>query len=99
MPDTLLKTNNPGNNISYPTGETQAAHEIIKDTWERNQFKFVTRRNCQHAIKKKIVAAVFPESIQEKKKQKKLFTGISVHELIEYIMVRYGNINEPIKQQ
>ena len=36
------KATNPDKSLSYPTGATQAACNIIKDTWERDLFEFVT---------------------------------------------------------
>ena len=93
------KPTDPGNNPAYPTGSTQAASEIIKYTWERDQFEFITLKNFQHETKRQIIAAFFPELLEDKKNQKKVFTGISGHELMEYLMVRYENITKPIKYQ
>ena len=92
------KTTNSGNNPSYPTGSTQAAHKIIKYTWEHERFEFITCKNFQHTTKKKIFAAVLPKFLEDKKNSKKVFTGVSGHELMEYFMVRYSKIANPIKE-
>ena len=49
--------------------------------------------------KKKIIAEVFTELLEEKKNRKKVFVGILGHELMEYLMVWYINITIPIKEQ
>ena len=98
-PTPYQKPTNPGNNPYYPTGATQVTRESIKDIWERDRFEFVTRKNFQHAIKKQIIAEVSPEFLEGKNNWKKGFAGILGHELMEYLMVRYGNITEPIKDQ
>ena len=61
----------PGNNTSYPTGAIQDGTKIIKDTWEHDQLDFVTGENFQHAIKNKIIAAIFTEFIKEKTTRRK----------------------------
>ena len=71
---------------------------MIKDTWERYQFKFATHEIFQHDIKKQIIAAVLPE-FTEKKNRKKGFTGVLVQRLMEYLMIWYGNIIKPIKEK
>ena len=93
------KHTNPGNNPSYYKEETQAARESIKDSWESDQFDFVTRKNSQNSIKKQIIAVVFPEFIDEQKNPKKGFSVVLGHKFMEYLMFRYGKITEPIKDQ
>ena len=99
IPDTLSKTYQPRENKSYTTGATQAARKSIKDTWEHNQFEFVTRNNCQHTIKNKIISAVSPELLEEKKKRRKGFASVLGHEFMEYLMLQYRNNTEIIKEQ
>ena len=96
---TYQKHTNPAKNPYYPTGSEKSARKSIKDTWDRGQFKFFTRDNFQHTAKKKIIAAVSPEFIEEGNNQKKGFAGISDHDLMEYLMVWYGSTTKPTKDQ
>ena len=93
------KSTDSGNNTAYPTGATQAEQKTIKDNRERDQLEFVIHKNFPHATNKQITTAALPELLEEKNNRKKGFTGVLVHELIEYLMVIYGNITEPIKEQ
>ena len=40
-----------------------------------------------------------PKFLEDKNNQKKLFAGVLCHELMEYLMIRYVNTTEPIKEQ
>ena len=40
-----------------------------------------------------------PEFIKEKQNKKKVFADVLVHELMKYLMVQYGKINEPTKKK
>ena len=60
FPTPCQKPTNLGKNTPHPRGATQAARKSIKDTWEHDQFEFITCENYQHMIKEKITVAVLP---------------------------------------
>ena len=56
-------------------------------------------RIAKHAINNKIITVVFPKLLERLKKQKKVFVGVFGQKMMEYLMVRYGNITKPMKYQ
>ena len=60
-----------GDNTAYPTGKTQEACKIIKDSQECDRFELITRENFQHVINKQTTVEVLPELLNDKRTERK----------------------------
>ena len=85
------KPTNLGNNTSYPIGSTQQHEKVSRMSGSATDYSLSPARidNMKSRIKS---SRLFCPNFSRKNYWKKEFTGISGHELIEYLMVWYGKI-------